>query len=149
MELTTKGESTFSKILEEGEIDEPYVPEFVENVITGDGVEVDEEEEFADEFAFHKDCLFNGVDEIITPNLQEAQDLLKRKLVRIKKALERKERQKDILLKEGPEWDEAQKLFQKKELTLDKNEDRVVLDHIRELRKLYPNIHMFYEKLDE
>ena len=98
---------------------------------------------------FHNDCLFNGVDEIITPNLQEAQNLLKRKLERVKKALERKEREKDILLKEGPEWDEARKLFQKKELTLDTNEDRVVLDHIRELRSLYPNIHTFYEKLDE
>ena len=29
------------------------------------------------------------------------------------------------------------------------NEDRVVLDHIRELRSLYPNIHTFYETLDE
>ena len=55
-------------------------------MITGDEVKVDEEEEFA----FHNDYLFNGVDEIITPNLQEDEDLLKRNLVRVKKALERK-----------------------------------------------------------
>ena len=55
MELATQGGSTFSKLLEEGEIDEPYIPEFVEGVITGDEVEVDEEEEFANEFAYHND----------------------------------------------------------------------------------------------
>ena len=98
MEFTTQGESTFSKLLEEGKIDEPYVPELLEGVITGDEVEVDED----DEFAFYNDCLFNGVDEIITPNFQESQDLLKRKLERVIKALERKEREKYILLKEGP-----------------------------------------------
>ena len=93
MEFTTQGESTFSMILDEGEIDEPYVPEFVEDVITRDEVEVevDEEEEFFDEFAFHNECLFNGVDKIITLNLQEAQNLLKRKLEKVRKALERKE----------------------------------------------------------
>ena len=112
-------------------------------------MEVDEEEEFVDEYAFYSDCLFNGVDKIITPNFQEAQYLLNRKLERVKKALERKERQKDVLLKQGPKWDEARKLFQKKELTLDRNEDRVILDNIREVRRLYPNIHTFYENLDE
>ena len=51
-----------------------------------------------------------------------------------------------MILKEGPQWDEARSLFKKKELTLDKNEDRVVLDRIRELRSQQPNIHNFYEK---
>ena len=69
--------------------------------------------------------------------------MLTRKRERVKKALERKEREKDILLKEGPEWDEAYKLFQKKERTLDKNEDCIVLNRIIELRWLYPNIHTF------
>ena len=59
-------------------------------MITGDKVEVDEEEEFSNEFEFHSDFLLNGVDEIITLKLHEAQDLLRRKLVRVKKALERK-----------------------------------------------------------
>ena len=64
----------------------------------------------------------------------------------MRKALERKAREKDVILKEGTQWDEARSLFKKKELTLDKNEDRVVLDHIRELRSQQPNIHNFYEK---
>ena len=51
-----------------------------------------------------------------------------------------------MILKEGPQWDEAQNLFNKKELTLEKNEDRVVLDHIREIQSQYSNIHTFYEK---
>ena len=39
------------------------------------------------------------------------------------------------MLKEGPEWDEARDLFKKnKELTIERNEDRAVLDQIRELR---------------
>ena len=75
-------------------------------------------------------------------NIQDAQDLLKRKLERVRKALERKEREKDVILKEGPQWDEARSLFKKKELTLDKNED---MDRIRELRSQQPNIHNFYE----
>ena len=33
-EIIIEGESSFSHILEEGEIDEPYVPEFVEGVFT-------------------------------------------------------------------------------------------------------------------
>ena len=89
-------------------------------VFTTEEAEVDEEDEFADEYDFHNDCLLNSVDEIITPNIQEAQDHINRKLERVRKALERKEREKDILLKEGPEWDEAQNLFKKKELTLEK-----------------------------
>ena len=48
-----------------------------------------------------------------------------------------------MILKEGPQCDEARSLFKKKELTLDKNEDRVVLDRIRELRSQQPNIHNF------
>ena len=52
-----------------------------------------------------------------------AQDLLKRKLERVRKALERKQREEDILIKEGPEWDEARELFKKKELTMERNED--------------------------
>ena len=121
----------------------------MERVFTVEDADVDEEDEFADEFAFHNNCLLNGVDEIITSNHQEAQNFLKRMMERVKKALEKKEREKDIFVKEGPEWDEARELFQKKELTLEKNEDQVVLDHIRQLRTLYPNIHTFYEKLDE
>ena len=35
--------------------------------------------------------------------------------------------------------------FKKKELTLEKNEDRVVLDYIRDLRSQLPDIHKFYE----
>ena len=70
------------------------------------------------------------IDEVISPTIQAAQDLLKRKLERVRKALERKEKEKDVILKEGPQWDEARILFNKKELTLEKNEDMVVLDHI-------------------
>ena len=90
--------------------------------------------------------MFSGIDEVISTNIQDAQGLLKRKLERVRKALERKEREKDVILKEGPQWDEARILFNKKELTLDKNEDRVILDRIRELRSQLPNIHNFYEK---
>ena len=153
-EIVTKGESSFSHVLEEGEIDEPYVPEYVERVFTveeftADEAQVDEEDEFADEYAFHNDCLYNGIDEVISTNIQDVQDLLKRKLKRVRKALERKEREKDLILKEGPQWDEARSLFKKKEQTLDKNEDRVVLDRIRELRSQQPNIHNFYEKFSD
>ena len=37
----------------------------------------------------------------------------------------------------------------KKELTMERNKDRVVLDQIRELQSQYTNIHAFYEKFDE
>ena len=50
-----------------------------------------------------------------------------------------------MILKEGPLWDEARTLFKKKEMTLENNEDRVVLDYIRELRSQLPDIHKFYE----
>ena len=79
-ELITEGEYSFSKLLEEGEIDEPYVPEYVEGVFTNEEAQVDEEDEFAGEYAFHNDCLLNGVEEIITTDIQEAQNVLKRKL---------------------------------------------------------------------
>ena len=146
----TQGESSFSTHLEEGEIDEPYVPEFVEGIhtteeFTADEAQVDEEDEFADEYAFHDDCLLTGVKEIITTDIRVAQALLKRKLERVKKAIERREREKDVILKEGPLWDEARTLFKKKELTLEKNEDRVILDYIRDLRSQLPDIHKFYE----
>ena len=118
---------------------------FTTEEFTTEEAQVDEEDEFADEYAFHNDCLFNGIDEVISPTIQEYQDLLKRKLERIRKALERKEREKDVILKEGPQWDEARNIFNKKELNLEKNEDMVVLDHIRELWIQYPNIHTFYE----
>ena len=146
----TQGESSFSHHLEEREINEPYVPEYVDEVFTTeeftvDEAQVDEEDEFADEYAFHDDCLLSGVKEIITKNIQVAQDLLKRKLERVRKSLERREREKNVILKEGPLWDEARTLFKKKELTLEKNEDRVVLDYICELRSQLPDIHKFYE----
>ena len=146
----TQGESSFSTHLEEGEIDEPYVPEFVEGIhtaeeFTADEAQVDEEDEFADEYAFHDDCLLTGVKEIITADIRVAQALLRRKLERVKKAIERRERQKDVILKEVPLWDEARTLFKKKELTLEKNEDRVILDYIRDLRSQLPDIHKFYE----
>ena len=146
----TQGESSFSTHLEEGEIDEPYVPEYVEGIhtaeeFTADEAQVDEEDEFADEYAFHDDCLLTGVKEIITADIRVAQALLRRKLERVKKAIERRERQKDVILKEGPLWDEARTLFKKKELTLEKNEDRVILDYIRDLRSQLPDIHKFYE----
>ena len=146
----TQGVSSFSHHLEEGEIDEPYVPEYVDEVFTNeeftaDEAQVDEEDEFADEYAFHDDCLLSGVKEIITKDIQIAQDMLKRKMERVRKALERRERDKDVILKEGPLWDEARTLFKKKELTLEKNEDRVILDYIRELRSQLPDIHKFYE----
>ena len=149
-EIVTKEESSFSH----GEIDEPYVPEHVERVFTmeeftSDKAQVDEEDKFADEYAFHNDYLYSGIDEVIFSNIQDAQDLLKRKLERVRKALERKEKEKDVILKEGPQWDEARYLFYKKELTLDKNEDKVVLDCIRELRSQQPNIHNFYEKFSD
>ena len=79
---------------------------------------MDEEDEFADEYAFHDDCMLTGVKEIITKDIQVAQDMLKRKQERVRKALERREREKDVVLKEGPLWDEARTLFKKKELTL-------------------------------
>ena len=153
-EIVSKGESSFSHVLEEGEIDEPYVPEYVERVFTveeftADESQVDEEDEFADEYAFHNDCLFSGIDEVISTNIQDSQGLLKRKLERVRKAVERKDREKNMILKEGPQWDEARSLFKKKELTLDKNEDMVVLDRIRELRSQQPNIHNFYEKFSD
>ena len=135
----TQGESSFSHHLEEGEIDEPYVPKYVDRVFTtdeftADEAQVDEKDEFANEYAFHDDCLLSGVQEIITTDIQVTQALLKRKRKRVRKALERKEREKYVILKEGPLWDEARTLFKKKELTLEKNEDRVILDYIRELR---------------
>ena len=91
---------------------------FTTEEFTTEEAQVDEEDEFADEYAFHNDCLFNRIDEVISPTIQVAQDLLKRKLERVRKALERKEREKDVILKEGPQWDEAQNLFNRKELTL-------------------------------
>ena len=153
-ETVTQGGYSFSYALEEGEIDEPYVPEYVEKVFTveeftADKAQVNEEDEFAGKYAFHNDCLFSGVDEVISSNIQEAQDLLRRKLERVRKALERKEREKDVILKEGPQWDEARSLFNKKEMTLDKNEDKVILDRIRELRSQFPNIHNFYENFSD
>ena len=87
-------------------------------MFTAEEAQVDEEDEFADEYAFHNDCLLNGVDEIISPTIQEAQELLKSKLERVRKALQRKEKEKDVMLKVGPEWDEARNLFKNKELTL-------------------------------
>ena len=98
-EIVAKAESSFSHVLEEGEIDEPYVPEYVEGVFTAeeftaDEAQVDEEDEFTDEYAFYNDCLFSGIDEVISTNIQDAQGLLKRKLERVRKALERKERDK-------------------------------------------------------
>ena len=105
--------------------------------IISEEARVDEEDEFADEYAFHNDCLFNGIDEVISPPIQAAQDLLKKKLERVRKALERKKREKYVIMKEEPQWDEAQNLFNKKDLTLEKNEDKVVVDHIRELRSQF------------
>ena len=94
-EIVIEGESSFSHVLEEGEIDEPYVPEYEESVFTAeeftaDKDQVDEEDEFADEYVFHNDCLLNRIDEVISPTVQAAQELLKRKLERVRKALERK-----------------------------------------------------------
>ena len=43
--------------------------------------------------------LFNRIDEVISLTIQAAQDLLKRKLERVRKALEIKEREKDVILK--------------------------------------------------
>ena len=133
-EIIIEEESSFYHVLVEGEIGEPYVPKYMENVFTAkefttDDAQVDEEDEFADEYAFHNDCLFNGIDEVICPTIQAAQELLKRKLERVRITLERNEREKDVILKEGPQWDEARILFDKKELTLEKNEDMVVMDH--------------------
>ena len=67
--ITTEGKSSFSRLLEEGEIDEPYIPEYVQGFFTAEEAQVDEENEFADEYAFHNDCLLNGDNEIITPNI--------------------------------------------------------------------------------
>ena len=73
-ETVTQGESSFSHALEEGEIDELYVPEYVKKVFTveeftTDEAQVDEEDEFADEYAFHNDCFLSGVDEVISSNI--------------------------------------------------------------------------------
>ena len=82
-EIVINGESSFSHVLEKGEIDEPYVPEYVESVFiaeefTTNKAQVYEEYEFADEYAFHNDYLFNGIDEVISPTIQAAQELLKK-----------------------------------------------------------------------
>ena len=45
---------------------------------------------FADEYAFHDDCLLSGVKEIIAKDIQVTQELMKRKLERVRKALEKK-----------------------------------------------------------
>ena len=87
-EILIEGKSSFSHLLEEGEIDEPYVPEYIDWLFTNEEAHVHEEDEFAGEYAFHDDCLLNGVEEIITSHFQEAHNLLKRKLERVRKALE-------------------------------------------------------------
>ena len=89
-------------------------------MFTAEEAHVDEEDEFANEYAFHNDYLLNDVDEIISPTIQEAQELLKRKIERVRKSLETKEREKEVMLKEGPEWDEAQNIFKKKRVYLRK-----------------------------
>ena len=61
-------------------------------MFTTEEAQIDEEDKFAGEYAFHNDCLLNGIDEVITTDFQEAQNLLKRKLERDRKAGERKER---------------------------------------------------------
>ena len=71
----TQGESSFSHHLEELEIDEPYFLEYVDRVFTteeftADKAQVDEENEFTDEYTFHDDCLLSGVQEIITTDIQ-------------------------------------------------------------------------------
>ena len=76
------------------EIDEPYVPEFVEGVFNAEEAQVDEEDEFADEYAFHNDYLYNEIDEIISTTIQEAHDLVKRKLEKVRKALEKERERK-------------------------------------------------------
>ena len=53
---------------------------FTVEEFTADEAQVDEEDEFADEYAFHNDYLCNRIDEVISPTIQAAQDLLKRKL---------------------------------------------------------------------
>ena len=87
----TQGESSLSHHLEEGEIDEPYVPEYVDEVFrneefTADEAQVDEEDEFADEYAFHDDYFLSGVKEIIAKDIQVTHDLMKRKLERVEKS---------------------------------------------------------------
>ena len=54
---------------------------------TADEAQVDEEDEFADEYAFHDDCLLTGFKEIITTDIRVAQALLRRKLERVKMPL--------------------------------------------------------------
>ena len=91
----TQGESSFSQNLEEGEIDEPYVPEYVDRVFTteeftADEAQVDEEDEFADEYAFHDDCLLSGVQEIITDKHPSYTGSSKKKAGEGKKSPEKK-----------------------------------------------------------
>ena len=43
---------------------------FTVEEFTADEAQVDEEDEFADEYAFHNDCLFNEIDEVISPIIQ-------------------------------------------------------------------------------
>ena len=59
-------------------------------MFTTEEAQVDKEDEFADEYAFHNDFLFNGIDEVISPTIQAAQDLLKRNLEKVRKYLERR-----------------------------------------------------------
>ena len=69
-----RGRLVSHKPLEEGEIDEPYVPEYVDGVFTTEEARIDEEDEFAGEYAFHNDFLLNRFDEVITSDYQEAQN---------------------------------------------------------------------------
>ena len=64
-----RGSLVYLAFLKEGEIDEPYVSEYVDSVFTEEEDQVHEKDEFAAEYAFHDDCLLVGVDEVITAEL--------------------------------------------------------------------------------
>ena len=67
--IVTQGESSFSHALEEGKIDKPYVPEYVDSLWKSSPLtklKWTKRMSFADEYAFHNDCLFSGVDKVLS-----------------------------------------------------------------------------------
>lgn len=138
--------------LEEGELNEPYAHDFVENVPRGE--DVIEEDEFVDENAYDNDCVVYG-ESIVTDFEQakkEQEVKAERKKLRIKRAKEREARQArmaDIATKEGPKWDRARKSLELPELGLKSNNDKGVVKVFEDIRRDYPDIHLRYEILCE
>ena len=63
---------------------------FTAEEFTVDEAQVDKEDEFTDEYAFHNDFLFNGIDEVISLTIQAAHELAKEKARKGKKGPRKK-----------------------------------------------------------